>query len=132
MIFWITDFNRFRHFSNSTTASSDDNRDQLTPGKLIENVVGSNCCRVSSKGIIGLHVYRHTVRQTRVRSQTHPSGNFPFSEPEEKTTNVAKFFDFSKLIARKTSGSNPSSRSQFYYDSTQVGKIIFISERLPY
>ncbi|XP_063684547.1 mitogen-activated protein kinase kinase kinase 10-like isoform X2 [Bolinopsis microptera] len=38
-------------------------------------------------------------------------------EPEEKSVNVAKFFDFSKLTRR---GSGGTSRSQFYYDSAEI------------
>ena len=34
--------------------------------------------------------------------------------------NVAKFFDFSKLTRR---GSGGTSRSQFYYDSTEVSPV---------
>ncbi|KAL5269723.1 hypothetical protein ACHWQZ_G003252 [Mnemiopsis leidyi] len=40
-------------------------------------------------------------------------------EPEEKSVNVAKFFDFSKLT-RRGSGGTSTSRSQFYYDSAEI------------
>ncbi|KAL5269722.1 hypothetical protein ACHWQZ_G003252 [Mnemiopsis leidyi] len=123
--------NSKRKHNHSASTCGEDGVRNLTPAKLSgrrrrfrKSVTSPTVSHVScSEGQCLDKMYitdgTDSEQDKNVRFSTDLFQTLSSFEPEEKSVNVAKFFDFSKLT-RRGSGGTSTSRSQFYYDSAEI------------